>query len=446
VVLMSAAAVHWIAPTEVIKDLGPGAVEIDAIDYRYVTSLLNETERRPWLAAALLVLTLPALAFAAQGARLGAPARDRRLATIRLAGSSPGQVRLIAVAEAMASCLVGALAGIACYLVLRTALDRPVMADPFATEFGEVPQRLSPLLPLPTDSRPPAWVFVAVVVVVPVVAGLLTIFALRRVTVSPLAVSRRTRTRPWRWWPLALVGLGYVALAGLLALDRNGIGDSDVVNPLTAWTAVLLLATGTALSAAPLGQVAARVTARGARRPAPLLAARWIIADPWSGSRSLAVLLVGVLTAAAAVRGIGYLEWGKAGGWIVEPAMHRFGVFVLMCTIVTAAAGLLFSIAEGLLTRRRALASLVAAGVPRSTLAKAVLWQAFLPGVPAILLAATVGTTAAMIPETMTFPVTATLAGLAWLTGGAIVGLAAAAGLSLPVLRSSATVSELRTE
>jgi hypothetical protein len=447
VVLLSAAAVHWMAPTELIVDPGGGAAgRIDAIDHRYTSDLLNETTRRPWVVLGLLLLTLPPLVFAAQSARLGAPARDRRLAAIRLAGGTPGQIRLIAVVESGVACLAGALLGIGGYFALRAALNRPVMADPAAVEFGEIPQNPSPHLTFPTDALPPPWVFLAVALAVPAVAAALTSLALRRVTVTPLAVNRRTRMRGLRTWPLFLIGLGFLTLIGHLLIERNGIGDSDVVNPLTAWAAAVLLAAGTALSAAPLGQLAARVVSRRARKPASLLAARWILADPWSGSRSLAVLLVSVLTAAAATRGIGYLGVIGASGWSTEAGVHRFGLFVLVLTLVIAAAGLLFAIAEGLLTRRRALASLVAGGVPRGTLAKAVLWQALLPGVPAIVLAAGLGTTAMMLAETIPFPVSHSLGALALLAGGAIAGLLAAAGLSLPVLRSSATVSELRTE
>jgi FtsX-like permease family len=442
VVLLAAATVHWIPPTQ--RDIGGGGVEM--FDPRYTSSLLNETERRPWVAAALLLLTLPALVFAAQSARLGAPTRDRRLAAIRLTGATPGQTRLIAVVEAAAACFAGALAGIACYFALRAAFDHPVMSDPIAAHFGIPPENLAPHLPLPTDALPPLWVFPAVVIVIPAVAALLTVVALRRVTVTPLAVSRRVRMRRLRLWPLAVVALGFVVLAALYFIDSNNIGDQDLLLPLTGWTAVLLLVAGTALCAAPLGQLAARLTRRFARRAAPLIAARWIIADPWSGSRSLAVLLMSVFAGAASIRGTAYMRAGGASGWITESGPAAFALAVLVMTIVIAAGGLLFAIVEGLLTRRRALASLVAAGVPRATLAKAVLWQALLPAVPAVLLAIAVGLATVASAETMPIPWGPVIGDLALLAIGAIIAVAGAAGASLVVLRSSVSVSELRTE
>lgn len=284
------------------------------------------------------------------------------------------------------------------------------------------------------------------------VAALFTMIALRRVTVTPLTVTRRLRLRRLRWWPLALIVVGFGALAVHYTLDRNGIGDQDVLLPFTAWTAVLLLIIGIALCAAPLGQLMARVTRRYAQRPAPLLAARWILADPWSGSRSLGVALISVLAGSTSIRALAYLRAqseaaeGGISGPLTETGLHRFGVAVLVMTLVVAAGGLLFAIVEGLLTRRRALVSLVAAGTPRSVLARAVLWQALLPAVPAVLLAMAVGVTASATAETQRLSVDPAWVELASLGGGAIATVAAAAALSLIVLRSATAVSELRTE
>jgi hypothetical protein len=124
--------------------------------------------------------------------------------------------------------------------------------------------------------------------------------------------------------------------------------------------------------------------------------------------------------------------------------MQRFGVLMLAVILLVAAAGLLFAIVEGLLTRRRALASLAAAGAPVAVLARAVLWQALLPTVPAVALAIVVGHQAMVTAQTLASP------DLIWaqltLGVGAIAGIAAAAALSLIVLRSSVKVTELRVE
>ncbi|NED54053.1 ABC transporter permease, partial [Micromonospora aurantiaca] len=66
---------------------------------QYTNALLREPGLRPGVALALLLLCVPVLGLAGQCARLGAPGRDRRLAALRLAGATPGQVTRVAVAE-----------------------------------------------------------------------------------------------------------------------------------------------------------------------------------------------------------------------------------------------------------------------------------------------------------------------------------------------------------
>lgn len=56
---------------------------------QYTNNLLREPGLRGGTAFAMLLLTIPVLALAGQCARLGAPARDRRLAAFRLAGATP---------------------------------------------------------------------------------------------------------------------------------------------------------------------------------------------------------------------------------------------------------------------------------------------------------------------------------------------------------------------
>ncbi|WP_433230641.1 hypothetical protein ACQP2H_01700 [Micromonospora sp. CA-248260] len=58
---------------------------------QYTNALLREPGLRGGTAVALLLLAVPVLALAGQCVRLGAPARDRRLAAFRLAGATPGR-------------------------------------------------------------------------------------------------------------------------------------------------------------------------------------------------------------------------------------------------------------------------------------------------------------------------------------------------------------------
>ena len=459
-ILLAAATVWWLPPTEEITPID-GGYSIDTSGWRYTSSVLNETEIRPWLAAAVLLLMIPALALAAQSARLGAPARDRRLATIRLAGATPGQIRLVVAAETATAGLLGALTGMGGYLAARPLAHRPVFADPHAAWLGMDTGNVRPMLPLPTDALPPLWVFGAAAIAAPVLAALLSVVALRRVTVSPLGVTRRVARRRLRWWPLALVATGIAMVPGHLAANRYRVGDPDIVLPATAWTAILLMAVGIALSSAPLGQLAAKVTHRAARRPAPLLAAQRVLADPWSGARSISVILVATAIGAAAVTGLAILRTqsqtagvgGAITGWSTESGTHLLGLVVLVATLATAGVGLLCALVEGTLGRRSTLVTLVAAGTPRATLARVTASQALLPAIPAIVLALVVG---AAVPRLVArdvrtfdgqvFPIPVPWPDLLALGAGALITVLLAVALSLPALRATTELPELRTE
>jgi hypothetical protein len=118
--------------------------------------------------------------------------------------------------------------------------------------------------------------------------------------------------------------------------------------------------------------------------------------------------------------------------------------------LVIAAGGLLVAVAEGIVARRRAYASLVAAGVPRGVLARSILWQALAPAVPGVALALATG--AALtggISGGTGDDGSAPSAPVPWGHLAAYGGLAIAAvlvtvGLGLLFLRASTAPEELR--
>jgi len=132
-----------------------------------------------------------------------------------------------------------------------------------------------------------------------------------------------------------------------------------------------------------------------------------------------------------------------------------------------AGLGLVVAFAERIVSRRRAHVALIAAGVPRATVAWAAFWQAVIPAVPGALLAVSVGAglarafgatiseggyalplcaDCAAVVAVPTFvravPVPWTHLGL--LAGGAVLLVAATVGLSLTLLRTSTDLAELR--
>ncbi|MFS8522264.1 MAG: FtsX-like permease family protein, partial [Micromonosporaceae bacterium] len=153
----------------------------DGYAYQYTHNLLVEPGLRPGVVFGLLLLCIPVLALAGQSARLGAPARDRRLARIRLAGATPRQAVAVVVAETGLAALAGTALGMVVYAVGRALLHRP---------------DASGRLPLPTDTAPPLWTVLAIGAGLPLLAALSAALLLRRVAFTPFGVARRHRTRP----------------------------------------------------------------------------------------------------------------------------------------------------------------------------------------------------------------------------------------------------------
>jgi hypothetical protein len=466
------ATVTILAALTVLAIPTPGGSGSNSWSEQYASPLLREPGLRGGTALALVMLTIPILALAGQCGRLGAPARERRLAGFRLAGASPGQAVLIAVAETGVAALLGALAGLGAYLGGREILHRPDARGQLA---------------LPTDVLPATPLLVATVLALPLVAAAATALLMRRVTIGPFGVVRRApRQRPPRPWPGILIAIGFALFAGLLPFARWYSTDDrelpPVAVPLAMFGGTLTAAVGAILGAGWISYTVGRLLLRHGRRPASLLAARRLVADPWSGSRTLAALLACVLFGGGAV---GVRAWLSADRALQEDANRMSAAaqgveyipddqsfytrtldlvdLAVWVGVAIAAAGLLVALAEGIVSRRRTYASLVATGVPRGTLAGAILWQVGAPAVPAIALALAVG---AVLPRgiatevsrtdsscvgdvctdlpTVTRAVPVLWGDLLAFGAGGVVAVLVMAAVGLLFLRSSTAVEELR--
>jgi hypothetical protein len=458
---------------------------------RYSNELLVEGGLRPGVVIALVLVAMPVLALAGQCIRLGAPARDRRLAAIRLAGATPGEAVLIATAETAVASLLGSLAGLLAWAAARRLLDRR--------------DRIGRLI-LPTDVRPSTLAIVALVIIVPLLAALIGAVLMRRVIVTPLGVVRRTRDHAPRPWPGLLIAVGL----GLFWVLQPLSDESHLPTALTEFVRhhfvhlprlALYICLGAGLACMIVGVVlgtgwisytAGRLLRRYGRGPATLLAGKQLLADPWSGSRTLAALLAAVIAGAVALGYRSYLatqflaydrlnalnpdpEGGGTIGAGAEPSFYFNAIRLVMITVAlataVAAAGILVTMVESIVARRRAYAAMTATGVPRRTLAATVLWHTLTPLVPALVIALVSGVTLVRLTGTriqeggdyqgcagdgpvctavtihqpqvlLNVPVPFGMLGL--LGAGALLAMLVAVGAGLLVLRSSTDLDELR--
>jgi hypothetical protein len=424
---------------------------------QYRSKLLAEPGLRPGVAFGLVLLTIPVLALAAQCGRLGAPARDRRLAAIRLAGATPRQVVALVVAETGVASTLGVVVGLIAYLAGRTILHRPDAAGRLA---------------LPTDVLPPPWALAAITAGLPLIATAVAAVLLRRVTVTPFGVARNVRRRAPKPWPGLLIVPGVAAAAVLEPLgkyaDRHRLDLPNWVPPTLLFGGGLLALIGVVLGTGWISYTAGRLLHRMARRPAALLAAARLMADPWSGSRTFAALLACVMfgAGAAEVRAAFAASFAADPSSVATDPRFYFQSLDLVDTAVMvataiAAAGLLVALAENIASRRRAYTAQIATGVPRAALARSILWQVFTPIAPAVLIALTVGdsllrslnleqaSTTVCEPngcqETATPDAPIPLDDLALIGATTFAALMVIVGLGLLFLRSSTTVEELRT-
>ncbi len=205
------------------------------------------------------LLLAPVLVFIGSTARVGARRRDARLAAMRLVGATPGQVRLAVAVEAVVAGALGAGAGVLLASGLRGLLASRGLL--FASDYAV-----------------PAGIVALVVIVVPLLAGVSAVVALRRVELTPLGVIRRGRVRPVtraRWLPLVA---GWALIAISIALPTP-------VAPIVATLGSVLVLVGLVRVGPRVLQQLAGVLGRVVRRPGALLAARRLEADPRAGFR-----------------------------------------------------------------------------------------------------------------------------------------------------------------
>ncbi len=172
-----------------------------------------------------VVLLLPVLIFVSSASRIAGAERDRRLSALRLVGSGSRQVRRIAAAESLVSALAGLVLGAAVFLYARQFAENIELFGVRVYTSDIVPNPLLVLL---------------VVLLIPGLAVLTALIALRRTIIEPLGVVRQSKpVRRRAWWRFAMIIAGVVLL-----LTQGGAEENSDLWAIAVATGATLLLVG----------------------------------------------------------------------------------------------------------------------------------------------------------------------------------------------------------
>ncbi|NEG89467.1 FtsX-like permease family protein [Bifidobacterium aerophilum] len=249
-------------------------------------------------AFACMLLVVPFVALAGSAARLAASRRDARLAALRLAGATTGQVVGLTALDAAGQAFVGSLIGVIGYVILMPV----IMLLRFQNQRFDFEQLWVGSLALVAT--------IAGVTVLALVSALLT---LRRVAITPLGVTARTASPLPGAWRAAVFA---VCVAAAIVVFKNpflfrGAGDAVIYSVVFGFIALcfaLVNLVGTWVIA-----VRARARARRPKDAATMIAMRRILDDPKRAWRNVSGIALAVFV--AGITSIcGFLGSGGAGG------------------------------------------------------------------------------------------------------------------------------------
>jgi hypothetical protein len=331
------------------------------------------------------LLTVPALLLLYQSVRLGTAARERRLAALRLAGATPREIRYLGAVEVGVPVTVGSVLGLGFYALLRATLG--------GDRTGEVGTAMYELRLVPTTVAPTWWQVCLVVVGVAASGVAVGLRASRRLTVTPLGVTRRRVPPPPRPWGLIPLGAVVLLLAGGavgLPLSRLPFRDSRTFYVVAGIVVVGLAMLGIVSQASWVAYRVGRFVAARTASATILLAACRLVAEPRPAGR-----------AAAAVGGIGLVAGGASAAGAdlvsngtVEPfyvvSLLIVGLALLAALLVVTGTLAVHSV-ESLLDRKRSIAALTALGTEDADLERAQRWEAGLVALPMVLVGTVLG-------------------------------------------------------
>jgi hypothetical protein len=351
----------------------------DAHSHRFVTRFRDshgslapyvaQSGLRAGVVLGAILLTVPVLALAGQALRVGSLARERRMASLRLAGATRLDIRCVAGAEAGIAGLIGGLLAGPVYVLLWLLL-------------GVLPPSGLRMMPEP-DTRD-ALVWVVVLLLAGVGGGLAGAALQGRAVVEPLGVRRRATPPPPGLVNLGVLAFGFMLIAG-------GITHPHMVSRGSGMLLLLQLLLGLLLLAFAAGPRLVRRRGLLLRKRGgveELLAGRRLEADPGPPGRVAAVLAVcGV---ALGIEVVLVTDLLTAGSLAADLSFYLTGYGIVAVGVAVAGAvamlTLLVGASDQLLDAHRSLASLAALGVEEQTLFRVLRRQQSATSAPAAVL------------------------------------------------------------
>ncbi|MER7077548.1 FtsX-like permease family protein [Saccharopolyspora kobensis] len=287
---------HLKFPEQLVAVVGhpPGTVDAEAAEISGFGAVDTSDFLLKFMSGVgIVLLAIPSMVLVASAARLTAARRERRLAALRLAGATPGQVIGVVTAETAVAAVVGTVVGL--------LLSWPLRYLGVVIPWGGGTWLLSDFTPSPIT-------VVLIGLLIPTLVVVAAVLGLRRVVRAPLgAAMSHVPKRPKAWRLLALVAAGAFFLFGLwTAEETGGLGFL-----LAALAAVLLSASivGPWLTGM-LGSLFASMW----RKPSMLLAGRRLRSDPKAAYRSVSGIVLAVFVGSMALTLLPSFETFAGGG------------------------------------------------------------------------------------------------------------------------------------
>lgn len=319
---------------------------------------------------ASVLLLVPFVTLAGSAARLAAARRDKRLAALRLIGVTTGQVVRLTALEATGQALIGALVGVVGYVALMP-LIMMLHFQSRTFSFGEL------------------WVDVPAIVLTIAAVALLALcsalLTLRRVAITPLAVSAQTPAPlPGKWRVVIFVGVVAVTLVAFNSLSAISrvVGSGAVMAFIMVQIGIcfaLFNLVGTWLVA-----FVAKVRVKRPKRVYQLIANRRILANPKRAWRNvsgiaLAVFIAGMTSLTGAFSAETEGLSANDPSLIMMQDIRTGGLLTLAFAAVLAAVSSGVMQAGSVLDQTQQYRTLVLEGTDERTLAKARMSEVIVP-------------------------------------------------------------------